>query len=199
MKKSLIILLLFAVLIAKAQVEEMCKLPLTFSVFVNTTLMPPRVVESPFHPGLTAGTYLVYNDNDKNEVFQSFHLGGFYHKYSMTALQLYTNFGYRRIFLNSFGLEASLHAGYFHSFPDIQAFILNDQGQYEPKANKTRSQFMTGIDLGLFYKIKKKDARSPRIFLNYQFYLEMPFVSGYVPFLPNNSLHLGTVLYFNNK
>jgi len=195
MKRFTIILLLLVTIDLSAQEKKCNNLPFLISIYNNSTILPGALLKFPLHPGISIGTMLKYKDSEKSTLFQTFRAGYYYHKYSMSAIQLYTNFGYKRWIFKNIGLDGTLLAGYHHSIPDVQIFKLNGSGQYEAKVIKARSQFITGADFGLSYKLKKDESKSPELFLRYQFYLEMPFVSGYAPILPNTALHLGAIFY----
>jgi hypothetical protein len=47
--------------------------------------------------------------------------------------------------------------------------------------------------LGLSYQVQKGQ-NSPRFFLDYQFFLQMPFVKSYVPLAPNTVFHVGAAV-----
>lgn len=55
---------------------------------------------------------------------------------------------------------------------------------------------MAGGALGLSYT-QQKAAKPLRFFLDYQFYLQMPFVKSYVPLLPNTLIHVGAAAPFS--
>ncbi len=171
------------------------QLPLTLSVYsVNTQLPGGRL--TPVHPGLQAGTEFRYNRSEKNQWFQTAKLGVYYHKYSQTGIQLYSEGGYRRAIWKGLSAEFRLGVGYLHAITDLQMFELKD-GQYERKRTIGRAQVMGSTALGLGYRLgESMDA--PRVFIDYQFFLQMPFVKNYVPLLPNTALHLGVAFPFFN-
>ncbi|MGI9158338.1 MAG: hypothetical protein ACR2K1_01155, partial [Saprospiraceae bacterium] len=184
----------FCALKAVAQVAR--RLPLVISAYtVNTQLPGGRI--TPIHPGLQAGTEFRYNRSEKNQWFQTAKLGVYYHKYSQTGIQLYSEIGYRRALWKRLGAEIRLGAGYLHAISDLQAFELVN-GQYERKRTFGRPQVMGSAAFGLGYRLgSAPDA--PRIFLDYQFFLQMPFVKSYVPLLPNTALHAGVAFPFFNR
>ncbi len=162
--------------------------PLTISVFTLGTQLPGGSL-SPLHPGLTAGTEFRYSRSDKNQWLQTAKLGIYYHKYSQMGIQLYSEAAYRRALWQRLTAEARLGAGYLHAVPDLQVFELRN-GEYRRKKTPGRAQFMAGLAAGLGYRLGNA-SDAPRVFVDYQFFLQMPFVKSYVPLLPNTALHLG--------
>ncbi|MGZ5304719.1 MAG: hypothetical protein ACXWDO_11440, partial [Bacteroidia bacterium] len=63
----------------------------------------------------------------------------------------------------------------------------NSDGVYVRKPNYGKPEAMGSIAVGAGYKIND----GVRIFTNYQFWLQAPFIKQYVPVLPNTALHLG--------
>jgi hypothetical protein len=179
-----------------AAAQDARRLPLILSAYsVNTQLPGGRL--APIHPGLQAGTEFRYNRSEKNQWFQTVKLGVYYHKYSQTGIQLYSEVGYRRALWKRLGAELRIGAGYLHAISDLQTFKLVN-GQYERKRTIGRPQAMGGAAFGFGYRLgAAPDA--PRIFLDYQFFLQMPFVKNYVPLLPNTALHVGVAFPFFNR
>ena len=183
-----------------AQEPPASKLPLVISVFNVGTQLPGSGVAGiftrPIHPGISAGTEFRYNKGLKNQWFQAVRLGVLYHRFAQTAVQLYTETGYRRSIWRGTAAELRLGGGYLHSFPGVEIFRLKD-GRYVQKNNFGRPQVMAGGTFGLSYTLSGPNP--PRFFLDYQFYLQMPFVKSYVPLLPNTALQIGAAFPFFKK
>jgi hypothetical protein len=187
MKHHLILLFLAFAALGQAQTS----LPLVISVYDNATLLPGGdewvLAGLPIHPGITVGTEFYYNKSERNRLLQTVRLGYHYHRYMQHAVHLYTEFGYRRTLGQRWDIEARLGGGYLHAFTAGGLYKQNPDGQYEKKPNWGRPQGMVGLSLGPGFRLNEKI----RLFLNYQFYMQTPFVPGYVPLLPNTALHLG--------
>jgi hypothetical protein len=172
------------------------EIPIAVSVFNNGTSLPGSgyagVFSKTIHPGFDMGTYHLYKAAPKHDFFQTFKLGYFYHQYNQNAIQLYSELGYRFKTTSGFYGEGLLGAGYLHSFADVDQFKLED-GHYVKKTNWGRPQFMATASLALGYHFQTKQKRPLRIFLQYQCWMQTPFVNKYVPLLPNAALHLGLV------
>lgn len=183
---------------AFSQEEAKPSFPLVVSVFNVGTQLPGSgalgVFNRSTHPGISLGTEFFYRKRPKNQWFQTARLGVLHHRLSQTAVQLYSEFGYRRKIWRGTGAELRLGGGYLHSFPAVETFKLKD-GAYDQKANIGRAQAMAGGTFGLSYAT----AADWRFFLDYQFYLQMPFVKNYVPLLPNSALHIGAACPFFKK
>lgn len=169
------------------------RLPFIISVFKVATLLPGSSGGfSPIHPGLSAGTEFRYNHSRKNQWFQTAKLAVSYHQYVQTSVQLFSEAGYRRDIWRGFGAEMRLGAGYLHSFPGVEFFQLKD-GVYEKKNRIGRPQLMLTSAVGISYTLRS--GKLPmRVFLDYQFYLQMPFINQYVPLVPNTVVHAGVAL-----
>ena len=202
--KNLFILIIFISISFSgfAQKDTSNKFPVIISVFNNATLLPGSgtlgIINTPLHPGVRIGTYINLKETNKKNLFLTFNMASYYHKLSQTAFQFYPEFCYMYKFKNGIGINAQVLAGYLLAKPDLQVFKLDNNGNYQSKT-VLRSQIMTGVGLGVSYKLMKNTLTPLQIFLNYQFYLQMPFVKNYVPMLPNTALHIGTVFYFHKK
>jgi hypothetical protein len=105
-------------------------------------------------------------------------------------VQLYTENGYRRKVWNGLFTELRIGAGYLHSFSDVRIYRINDIGEYERSSRLGRPQIMIGGALGIGHTFQ--NAKYPwRLQLDYQFFLQAPFVKQYVPLLPVTAVHLG--------
>jgi hypothetical protein len=188
--------LCFLCLPASAQQTE---IPVSLSVFNNGTSLPGNgalgVFSKTIHPGFDVGTYHLYKSAAKHDFIQTFKLGYFYHQFNQHAMQLYSEFGYRYKTNTGLYAEGLIGAGYLHSFADIQQFKLVD-GQYVKKANWGRPQLMATTSVALGYDFQTKKNFPLKAFLQYQFWMQAPFVNKYVPLLPNAALHVGIVYIF---
>ena len=160
------------------------------SVFNAATQLPSgNLFPTPIHLGATAGAEFRYNRKPNIQWFQTAKLGFSHHRYVQSTIQLYSEFGYRQRIVKGFAVELRLGAGYLHAIPATEIFKLKD-GVYKRKTNLGRPQAMAGGAFGFSYT-QQKAAKPLRFFLDYQFYLQMPFVKSYVPLLPNTLLHVG--------
>ncbi len=166
------------------------------SVFNAATQLPiGSFFSSPVHLGGTAGAEFRYNRKPGNQWFQTAKMGYSYHQYVQSTLQLYSEFGYRRAIWRGTAAELRIGAGYLHAIPAAEIFTL-DGNVYKKKTNLGRAQAMAGGAFGLSYTLPDPD-KALRFFVDYQFYLQMPFVKSYVPLLPNTLLHLGAAAPFS--
>jgi hypothetical protein len=171
-----------------AEAQDIWRRPLTISLFTVATQLPGGKMV-PLHPGIELGTEFRYNKAEKNQWLQTVKVGVYYHQYSQTGLQLYSELNYRRKVWQKIRGDVKLGAGYLHAIPDLQTFVLKD-GVYVKKNSLGRPQFMVSLSLGAGYQVFQS-ADSPVLFITYQSFLQMPFIKSYVPVLPNTALHLG--------
>ncbi|MCA0236536.1 MAG: hypothetical protein LCH81_09145 [Bacteroidetes bacterium] len=185
-----IILPFFLLPVAQAQKDTSTHCPQWLvSVFNTATLLPGHIFSKPVHPGITLGAEFRYNHHPRNQWLQTAKLGFSYHQYAQSVVQLYSEFGYRRDIWKGIGAELRIGAGYLHAFPATEIFKFKD-GQYVKKTKLGRPQFMGGAALALGYQLPG-NFWVKRIYVEDQFYLQMPFVKNYVPLLPNSVLHVG--------
>lgn len=172
----------------------------SLSLFNNATQLPmasfSAVWKQPLHPGITAGYEFHWKEN--SNWFQTVKIGYFYHQFVQSGIQLYSDFGYRKTFKKGLFIDASICVGYLHSFILADQAKLNFGGNYETKNGVGRAQAMAGLTPGFGYRFQLKD-RMVSVFTNYQVWLQFPFVPGYVPILPNGSVHLGARVAINKK
>mgnify|MGYP001037209933 len=169
-------------------------IPLSLSFFNNGTSLPGTgfagIWNRSVHPGVQAGYYHTYKQWPNSNFFQTAKLGYFYHRFAQQAVQLYTEAGYEYRF--KFRLSAALTAGagYLHAFPAIPVFR-QENGTYVAKANWGRPQAMFSTALTLGYDLEPCLKLPVKPFIQYQFWMQTPFVKDYVPLLPNTAFHIG--------
>lgn len=170
------------------------------SFFNNGTFMPGKgklgIWSSPFHPGIALGKHFQWKQGGKYRLFQTAKLGYFYHQNAQHGIQAYTELAYRYKFFPDWYVEPKLGVGYLLSIPAMQTFEFKN-GVYEKQPFKGRNQLMGGLTLNVGYSLQHQFKLPLDAFVGYQFWVQSPFVNKYVPVLPNNSVQLGAVYYFN--
>lgn len=185
--------------------------PFSVSIFNNATLLPPASLTAafnqPLHPGIAANYEFGWHETIRSPMFQNtntFSLGGrevytgkwfqniglswFHHRYVNHAFSLTTQAGYRK-YIKKFTAEISLHMGYMHAQLFTEKFIRRD-GMWITAYAPFRGYFIAGAGVGVGYDAGYR-YNIRRIFINYDFRLQMPFVKSYVPLLPNGILSVG--------
>lgn len=164
----------------------------SLSVFNNATKLPfasfSALWDQPTHPGVCAG--YEFHWRQSSPWFQSVKLGYYYHQFVQSGIQLYTDYGYRKMFYRSFFIEGAFSLGYLHLISHNEQAELDASGTYKISNGAGRPQFMFGPLAGLGYNIALPKG-TLSIFTSYHVWLQTPFVPGYVPLLPNGSLHVG--------
>jgi hypothetical protein len=145
----------------------------------------------PVHPGGAVGTRITLKEWEKSSLYESFMLGGYYHKYSQLAFELYSELIYQQRF-GAFALEPQFHAGYMMAFSDIQEFKLEGEG-YQKDNFTGKSRFLSGIGLGLSWTFNEGKDNPVKVNLAYLVNLQLPFVRNYAPVLIITSLQAGAV------
>jgi len=195
MKRNLIPLLIFGLFI---QLSFGAKKPLLYWGIAANNFVAAKPISgfskifySQFHPGLTVSTGFNWKEKPKHNLMQSLKVGYFSHRFIQRSIMLYTEFGYRYKVGNNLGLSVAMGGGYLHMIPATQQFKMKDDGTWEQMNLKSRPQGLISLSIGVDYKI---NAAGWRTFIRYQNMLQTPFVSGYVPLLPYNVLHVGVTV-----
>ncbi len=192
-----VLFFVFLLFSLKSFAQNRSQFPVVVSVFNVASELPGTgylgVFTTPVHPGVSVGSEYTYNSSPSHQLFQTAHLSYLFHQYAQHGIQLYSEFGYRYWLKNGLHFGPKLGIGYLHSIPDAQVFKLNEDGTYDRKFNFGRAQFMADFVIQLGYEFRRDNPID--VFLNYQFFMQMPFVNEYVPILPNSALHVGVAFY----
>lgn len=197
-KYVVIFLLICFSLLAKSQNS---RIGIEFSN--NITSFPvttyPQLFYTQFHPGLDFCKSWRINKNEKNQIWCSGNLGGYYHRFIQTAVRIYPSVEYNRMLGKGFLFHIGLGVGYSLAFENMETFELQDDGTYKMKTMVARSQYLAMFDWGGSYSIKKDALEGMKISLKFKTFIQGPFVSGYVPMLPVNSVMLGVSIPVKSK
>lgn len=129
------------------------------------------------HPGFNLGAEFILKNKGNSQFLYTTKLGYFYHRNSQYAIQLFGELGYRRwMAAKHFSLESRLAVGYLHSIPDLQVFKIDDSGNYQNGKGIGRPQAMIALSLCPSYTFNPSSAHPLRIFMDYQFMVQTPFV-----------------------
>ena len=190
-KKISLLVLLLLIPAAFLSAQKSQQYPISVTIFNTATLLPGSaklgVFGVPVHPGITLGSEYSYLKRQHSELLQTVRLGYFYHRYIQHGIQLYSELGYRYHFNASWDIAGRLGVGYLHAFNDRGQFELTQEGIYEKLPNTGRAQFMGAFSIGPGYTF----GNEMRLFLHYQFALQLPFINEYVPVMPSSNVHLG--------
>ncbi len=191
MKQIIFLSLIFIILHTTAAALP-GKLGLSGSVFTNGTALPGQgyagMISKTVHPGIDLGVRYNYHPAKQDGLFQTLKIGGFYHRHAQTGIRLFTETGYRIRITKAIYAEGLIGAGYLHMIPDVEQFKWTSEG-YTRKKGIGRAQLMTTASLAAGYTLPvPKDVQ---FFIQYQFWLQAPFVKKYVPVLPNSAFHIG--------
>jgi hypothetical protein len=191
------VLCLFMLCGAPTQAQQMNHKPwLSLSVLNASTMLPGGgdlfLSSSILHPGICLGTEFVLKERSANQWLALAKIGYFYHRLSQYAIQLYGEGGYRRyLYKNQLAAEARIGAGYLHAIPALQVFKQDEDGLYQRSGRWGRPQAMLLLSISPSYTFGAGGNRPMRVFLDYQFMIQTPFVKSYVTFLPYSLIHLG--------
>ena len=178
----------------KTDNEDKQSWPLTIAFSTHSYSWP--IVKSfvtPIQPGFKIGTEYVYSAKKNHKTLQSFNLGYFHNPVFLNAYYLNSYFTYRYTAPFHLFFDAAIGLGYFHRRHAREVFKLNDNGEYESKADWGSPGIQGGVNLGagyIFYVHNKQLS----MFINYEWFVSYPHVSGdlgAVPFLPHSLYHIG--------
>lgn len=160
----------------------------------NITSFPiktwPQLFYTQFHPGLDFSLSRSINKSEKNRLFLVYNAGGYYHRFIQTAFRIYPALEYNRLCGKQFSFSAGLGAGYSLAFENMETFKRLEDGTYKKKTMAARSQYLVNLHFGIkYYPCKEKTDIA--ISLKFATFIQGPFVSGYVPMLPVNSVMFG--------
>ena len=186
--------------------------PFSVALFNNATLPFPQsvgaVFKGPIHPGIELNYEFGWHETLKNPMFRNvntYALGGkqvftgkwfqnvglawYYHRDVNHAFAYTTKAGYRRYF-GRFSAEAALHVGMLHALSLTERSVQIDDGSWKAQGGFGRIYLITGVGVGVGY-----DAgyhyNLRRIFVNYDYRIQLPFSDNYAKYLPNGLLSLG--------
>ncbi len=196
-QSCLIIPLLVLFFSAKAQDET----PSRWRAFVNLGQYAAKIGAPNFQPfrlGVNLGASYQLNKNEKHQLRESFHLGGFYHKDLQTAVQLYSEFQYEWHVANFAITPLAIGAGYVASFSDMTSLEW-DGTKYEKVAVPLRNNFIISLGSNLMYESPLKVANKPISFsLAYRLQVQGIIVRAAVPVMAYSSVQIGAVFPFFN-
>ena len=195
--------------------------PFSIAVINNATVSFPKsvgaVFTGPLHPGIALSYEFGWFETIKSPIFRNINtyaLGGrqvftgkwfqdvglayYLHQEVNHAFAYTTKAGYRRYF-RKFSAEAAIHAGMLHTLPLTERSVQQNDGSWQSERGLGRIYLITGVgvgmgyDAGYHYNIR-------RIFVKYDYRVQLPFSDGYAKYLPNGLLSVGLqfTLYKNN-
>lgn len=173
------------------------KLPLVLTVGNHAVSIPfYRVFRLPYHPALAVGTEFTYWRGKHGQLLQTLSVGGFYNRYNATGLSAQTEFVYRYITGLGVFADASLGAGYLHTFRVRPIYQANGQGDYQPVKDWGKPSALASFNLGLGYDFSRHTDLPFALFVRYQWFAQVPYVDP-LPFWPQAITGLGARFYFS--
>ena len=196
--KNLTILFLFLSVTSFAQNMNSWGLKVSNNITGKPVVKYPQLFYTNFHPGIEFEYNWSINKNTKHQLYASANLGAYYHRFMHTGLKIYPEFNYNYQFAKKWSALVDVGGGYLHSFENVAALELNNDGAYE-KVNrlKGRPQFLFGFEVGFTYTLDKLN--QTKIFCSFGSFMQGPFVSGYVPLLPYNNFNIGARIPLQSK
>lgn len=166
----------------------------------NNTSFPvlgyPQLFYSQLHPGIDLYHEWKMNKSEKSQLWYSFNLGGFYHRFIQTTVKLFPKIEYKYFVNDKIDLQIGLGAGYLHTFDNVKVMKLNSEGEYDVQSTlKGRPQFMFTLDMGFGYKLKNDF----QLVMLFRTIMHGPFIKNYVPLVPYNSLAVGLNIPLTKK
>ncbi|MEM7370488.1 MAG: hypothetical protein AAF587_17895 [Bacteroidota bacterium] len=126
----------------------------------------------PLNPAIMIGTEYVINDHPRHDWVVAANLGGYYHKYSQTAIFLNSEVGFR-YHLNRWNAQLRAGAGYAHTFYPGAEYRLID-GRPEKVNAAGAPTFMPSVSLGLGYRLSESE-KAAEVSLLWMLAVDQPF------------------------
>lgn len=152
-----------------------------------------------FYPLATLGTEFYYLNREKSKILQTAKLGGYYTKYSTSAIFLNTEIGYRYTF--DFGLfsDVNFGVGYSHLFRPNALYKLNSSEEYQQVRDWGKPSILANYSISIGYDFSRQFNTSLIVFLRYSNYMQLFYVMPDIPALPQNSFQVGTRFLIKHK
>jgi hypothetical protein len=196
MKKNLLLIVTAAIITLSAKAQKK-PVPVTIAVFNEATAVPfTKLITTPVHPGVQAGTGFFYNQRKHSQLFQSFNLGYIFHSKLYHGFFVNTELGYDYKFNFGLNIKTSVGIGYMHSFRTQKEYQFKN-GSYESRPDKGSGRATVSLGTGLGYRLQKKNNYSPEIFMMYQGWAEYPYSPGFIPVMTHTNLQLGTKFFID--
>jgi hypothetical protein len=177
---------------AKAQKKA---IPVTLAVFNEATAIPfTRLLTTPIHPGIQAGSGFFYHQRQRSQLFQSFNVGYIFHNRLYHGFFVNTELGYDYKFNFGLNLKTSLGIGYLHTFSTQKEYQFKN-GVYESRPDRGNRRAMLSLGTGLGYRLQKNNFHSPEVFMMYQGWAEYPYSPGFIPVMTHANMQLGTKFF----
>lgn len=190
--------LLFSILLVFSFYFGVAQHPLIVSVFNEATAIPfTTLLTTPVHPGLQLGTEFNYRQTERRRTFQTAQASYFYHKHLVHGISLTSEIAHEIRFRNGLALQGMFGLGYTHTFATQPEFIHTPDG-YKRRTDRGNARFSPSISLQAGYYFNST-ASSPKLFLQYQAWIEYPYSPGFIPVMTHINLHIGYRFFIKTK
>lgn len=164
--------------------------PVVVSFFNESTAIPfTTFITKPLHPGVQLGTEFNYRKTERSRTFQTVNASYFYHKGLVHGFSLTSEIAYERRIKKNLAIQGMFGLGFTHTFATQPEFAHTPDG-YKLKPDRGNARISPSISLQMGYYFKNT-ATSPKIFLQYQAWVEYPYSPGFIPLMTHINLHLG--------
>jgi hypothetical protein len=167
-------------------------LPIRLTLFSESTSIPfvDGFVTNPLHPGVSIGTEWALKRWSKSRIVQGLNGGYYHHKGLAQGVFLGTDFRYERQLPLSLYASVGLGIGYLHTFRTQDEFRLED-GRYILKKDRGTPHAIISVPLEIGFRLRSHNPYSPRIFVQYQPWIEYPFSPNFIPLMTHANLAVG--------
>jgi opacity protein-like surface antigen len=173
--------------------------PVTISVFNEATAIPfTKLITTPVHPGIQAGTSFSYKERKRSHLFQTINIGYIFHRNLYHGFFINTELGYDYKLNFGLNIKGNFGIGYLRTFTTQKEYQFKN-GKYNSGSDKGNSRLMASVSTGLGYRLQKKNLYSPEIFMLYQGWAEYPYSPGFIPVMTHINTQIGTKFFINQK
>lgn len=170
---------------------------ISISLFSEATAIPfTSIPISPIHPGIQIGTDFTYRQTKSQRLFQTAQVSYFYHQHLSQGISLTSEIAKEFRLKKGLALQGMLGIGYTHTFATQPEFTHSPDG-YLLKRDRGNARISPSFSLQIGYYFNDT-ADSPKVFLQYQSWVEYPYSPGFIPIMTHVNLHVGYRFFINN-
>ncbi|MEW2923297.1 hypothetical protein AB1A65_17640 [Muricauda sp. ANG21] len=165
------------------------------SIFNESTALPFSGFDfKPLHPGVQMGMETPLKTTPDHKTFISMNIAFTFHKELFQAVSLNLTLGHDIKMDMGVSLKGGLGVGYTHTFNVNEAYRFS-HGEYRKTNDSGNSRFTPSISLGLGYRFDPNDFESTEVFIQRQYWLEIPYSPGFIPLMSHTNSSIGLKLY----
>lgn len=174
-------------------------IPITIAFSTHTYSWPfYKSFSTPLQTGFKLGSEYPFIEKNKHSLLQTVNIGYFKNPELMRAYYLNSFFTYRYTIVWQLYADCKIGIGYMHRMHTREVFKLSNNGDYKKATDWGKPSFNAGFNLGLGYNFSIKNEKIG-VFLEYDWYVNYPYVKDEIPFMAHSQYHIGAKYFFKRK